>query len=87
MHRLGRRFLRLFRFIEIFDQAIDVLSPGRREVGFVRRLLEFGKLSFLGMYFFLESLTIVRLGCCVSFSATVSVYLLPRTKQSLNSST
>lgn len=66
-NEIGRRYLRFFKFIEIFDSAVTVLSPATSAVvgrngtsSTLLRLLEFAKLNCLGIYFFLESLTIVR---------------------------
>ncbi len=52
---VGRRYFRFFKFLECFSKALECFYAASGVMG----LLEVGKWSFLGVYLFLESLTIV----------------------------
>ena len=58
----ARRYFRFFNFIDSFDRAYHLLVPRQRSENEskVIRVLDFGKFSALGIYVFLEDLTIVR---------------------------
>lgn len=57
----ARRYFRFFNFIDSFDRAYHLLVPRQRSENEskVIRVLDFGKFSALGIYVFLEDLTIV----------------------------
>ncbi|EED21076.1 PEX11 domain protein [Talaromyces stipitatus ATCC 10500] len=57
---LARRYLRFFKFIDCFDAGYTAwLVPAPLESDAVRKIASVGKWSFLGVYFFLEDLTIL----------------------------
>ncbi|KAL2001282.1 hypothetical protein VTN02DRAFT_1949 [Thermoascus thermophilus] len=64
---LGRRYLRLFKFLECFERAYAVLGQGYQAAStaqydradFAMTTMEVGKWSMLGMYFLLENFTIL----------------------------
>lgn len=57
---VARRYLRFFKFIDCFDAGYKAwLVPAPLEADAVKKIAAVGKWSFLGVYFFMEDLTIV----------------------------
>lgn len=57
---LARRYLRFFKFIDCFDAGYKAwLVPAPLEADAVKKIATVGKWSFLGVYFFMENLTIL----------------------------
>jgi hypothetical protein len=62
---IGRRYLRILKFLDAFNLGFEVFRSGNGWFE-VRKVVEFAKWNFLGVYLGLESLTVVSF--CFFFS-------------------
>lgn len=55
----ARRFLRLHSFVEFFQRVYDLLTLDSPYPGSMLMMIDLGKSTCLGLYLFMENLTIV----------------------------